>query len=49
MTATYTIFNKNGRKNGKYTIYQQNGNVKETGKYEENLNIGNKLTYANNG
>jgi len=40
---------KNGTKNGTYELYHKNGNVREKGTYEDNLNIGNKRTFTNEG
>ena len=46
---TESIFYKNGTKSGKYELYHHNGKLKEQGTFQDNLNIGRKLTYTPEG
>lgn len=40
---------KNGEKNGRYWLYHSNGNLKEKGKYKNDLTINKKKTYDASG
>lgn len=40
---------KNGRKNGPYSIYHTNGKLREKSEYKDDLLMGRKMTYNNQG
>ena len=46
---TESLLYKDGAKSGKYELYHHNGKLKEKGTFQDNLNIGRKLTYTPEG